>query len=206
MDGKIQELLKQANSSENGDTSVNFAKRTFKTELECSEYFKATKTRLLQIEEWDRNSTPSSYMLFDGSGSEIRGRLISVGDFIRIDLHGSGKYDWVEVISIYDTPEEFIITVKPAHDPTADNPDKAVTSHFFVATARNNFCLQKVGHTVTIYVIGVGEKQNTESTSGVIESVRNAATANLGYYLGIQKATWTEFCSNFLSDVLGSND
>ena len=198
MGAKIQDLLEQANSSAEGDTSVSFAKRSFISEIECSNFFDKVKQRLLIIDEWDRNSSPSSDKLYDSTGREIGGEPIAVGNFIRITLHGSGKHDWVEVESIYEAPPEFIITVKPSYDPTANSQDKTVISHFFVSEARNNFCLQNDGKTLSMYVIGLGEKQNTESTGGVIETIRNAATANLGYYLGIQKATWTEFCSNFL--------
>jgi hypothetical protein len=58
--------------------------------------------------------------------------------------------------------------------------------------------VQLDGHVVSIYVIGINERQNVSETGGVVESVRNAATANLGYYLGIQKGVWNEFCANFL--------
>ena len=202
MGAKVQDLLKQANTSPEGDTSVNFAKRSFGSEAECTNFFAQSKQRLLTISEWDKNSSPSSYKLYDNGGRQI-GESIAVGDFFRITLHGSGKYDWVEVESIYETPLEFIITVKPSFDPTADPQDKGVISHFFVPEARNNFYLQNDGKMLSMYVIGIGEKQNTENTSGAIETIRNAATAtaNLGYYLGIQKTTWTEFCSNFLKNA-----
>lgn len=200
MGSKVQDLLEQANSSAEGDTSVNFAKRSFNSETECTNFFAQTRQRLLIIDEWNNHSSPSSYGLYDNTGMNIGSETISVGKFIRITLHGSGKYDWVEVESIYDTTAEFIITVKPSHDPTANPQDKTVISHFFVPEARNNFCLQNDGKTVSMYVRGIGEKQDTENTDGVIETIRNAATANLGCYLGIQKATWTEFCSNFLKN------
>jgi len=198
MGTKIQELLKQARSSTEGDTSANFAKRIFSSGAECSDFFRETKNRLLLTEEWNKNSTSSSYKLFDNNGNEIDGEPISVGSFIRITLHGSGKHDWVEVVSIYEPPAEFVITVKPTFDPIEDPPNKTVISHFFIPEARNNFCLQKNARVLTFYVIGIGEKQNTARTVGIVEMIRNSATANLGYYLGIQKAAWTEFCTNFL--------
>ena len=37
-----------------------------------------------------------------------------------------------------------------------------------------------------------------KESSNPIEAARNIATANLGYYLGIQKAMWKDFCKNFL--------
>jgi hypothetical protein len=51
-----------------------------------------------------------------------------------------------------------------------------------------------------MYVIGLNEITNTEKTGGLLESARNLATANLGHYLGVQKAAWTKFCENFLNN------
>ena len=53
-------------------------------------------------------------------------------------------------------------------------------------------------NTVGFYVIGLREKQNTDRSGGIVESARNVAAANLGYYLGIQKSVWKEFCTNML--------
>jgi hypothetical protein len=44
----------------------------------------------------------------------------------------------------------------------------------------------------------LNEKTNIEETSGVLETIRNYATANLGCLLGIQKTQWETFCKNFL--------
>jgi len=53
-----------------------------------------------------------------------------------------------------------------------------------------------------LYVIGLDENQNVSFTDSLIESARNAAVANIGYYSGLQKSVRKEFCSNFLkSDV-----
>lgn len=199
MAGKIENLLEQANSSIEGDTSVNFAKRNFAGEDEARSFFSAVKSRLLDLANWSENSSPSEYALFDEHGTEITGEQIDVGKFIRITVRGSGKYDWVRVTNIHETPNEFVITVKPSYDPTADPVDPTVISHFFGIEAINNFCIQLDGKTLALYVIGIGEKQNTANTGGALETARNVATANLGYYLGLQKAMWTEFCNNFLN-------
>lgn len=194
----IEGLLEKANSSTEGDTSVNGAKRAFLDETECAASFETTKSRLKDVEEWSNNSSPSEYDLFDASGSRSNGQPISVGQFIRIGLYGSGKYDWVRVVSVTDEPAEFIITVKPSYDPTEKPPKMDLTSHFFAPDATNNFCVQREGKTVAFYVIGLNEHQNTEFTDSLIESARNAAVANVGYYSGLQKSVWKEFCSNFL--------
>jgi|SRR5687767_5855866 len=194
----IEGLLKAANSSPDDDTSVNFAKRKFLDEAECVAFFKTTRSGLFDIDEWKKNSSASDYDLFEESGERSDDGAIGVGRFIRIRLYGGGKYDWVRVVSIVDEPQEVILSVKPTHDPTQRPVDMESISHFFGPQATNNFCLQRDDKTVTFYVIGIGEKQNTQFTDGLIESARNAAVANIGYYSGLQKTIWKEFSSNFL--------
>jgi hypothetical protein len=208
MGSQIEELLKSANSTEEPVNSVNSARRSFQNEVESRAFFEEVCSGLLDINEWRRNSTPSSYALFDESGADVSGRTIREGDFIRISIRGSGKYDWVRVLRINKTDDEMVITVQPTYDPTADPPDPNVVSHFFHPDARNNFCVQREGKVVNFYVIGLNERQNVSDTGGVVESVRNSATANLGYYLGLQKGVWTEFCKNFLraGDEKGTSD
>jgi hypothetical protein len=201
----IESLLKAANSSTENDTSVNGAKRSFLTDVEAREFFDATRRRMVRIEEWRKASTVTSYDLFDASGRDANSEPISAGKFIRINLYGSGKYDWVSVEKIFDEPGEFVIKVRPDHDPT-DPDDRDSTSHFFGPEARNNFCLQLIDRTVAFYVIGLDEKQNTRFTDSLIESARNAAIANVGYYSGLQKTVWKEFCTKMLEiDEEGSD-
>jgi hypothetical protein len=113
------------------------------------------------------------------------------------------KYDWVRVIDIYEEADEFIISVKPTYDPTAETIDKNVISHFFTDESTNNFCLLRKSDTIWFYVIGLGEKQNTSETKNALETVRNVAV-NLGSYLGIQKSEWEKFCRHFLEDAVKS--
>jgi hypothetical protein len=91
-----------------------------------------------------------------------------------------------------------VLTVKPSFDPTEKAADKESTSHFFTNEATNNFCLQRDEKSILFYVIGLHEKTNLGETENALETARNAAVANLGYYLGIQKAEWKTFCRNFL--------
>jgi hypothetical protein len=206
MSDKIQNLLEQANHSEAEDSSVNLAKRTFLTETEAKDFFSQMKGKLLNLRRWDENSTPSNYELFDENGNVLEDKTISIGKFIRIMVYGAGKYDWVKVVDIFDASDEFVITVQPTYDPTANPPDKTVTSHFFKNEATNNFSLQRDDTSVALYVIGLNEKANVKESGNPIEAARNLAAANLGYYLGMQKAMWTEFCKNFLEIGEGEED
>lgn len=196
--GTIEKLLEAAKSSAETDTSINLAKRQFVEEDGAIDFFKATRGRLFRIDEWKKNSSVTDYDLFDQSGGQINGDPIAVGRFIRIALYGSGKYDWVRVSSITDEPNELVITVKPSFDPTLTPRDPSSISHFFSPEATNNFCLQLNEKVVAFYVIGLNEHQNTSFTDGLIEAARNAAVANVGYYSGLQKDVWKEFCSNVL--------
>jgi hypothetical protein len=190
-------LLESANSSNEKDTTVNSAKRRFPSEDYAREFYRSVHSNLFRISEWRKNSTATTYDLFDESGLPSPSDEISTGKFIRIELHGSGKYDWVRVQRVTDEHDEVVLTVKPSHDPT--DPDRSNSiSHFFGPEAENNFCVQLNEKSVAFYVIGLNEKQNTKFTGGFVESARNAAVANVGYYSGLQKAVWKDFATNFL--------
>jgi hypothetical protein len=195
---RIERLLAAANSSPDGDTSINIAKRTFLHDDDCASFFQATRSKLFDISEWNKNSSASEYKLFEESGREAPSTSITTGRFIRIRLYASGKYDWVRVTAIYDEPDEVVLMVKPAFDPTAEPVDRSTTSHFFGPEAENNFCVQREKKTVAFYIIGLNETQNIAYTDSIIESARNAAVANVGYYSGLQKAVWKQFCTKIL--------
>lgn len=195
---EIEGLLEAANSATGQDTSVSSAKRLFPSENEALEFYRSVRGSLFRISEWIKNSTATTYDLFDESGLPSPSDEISVGKFIRIELRGSGKYDWVRVQRVVDEPDEVVLTVKPSRDPT--DPDRSDSiSHFFGPEAENNFCVQLNEMSVAFYVIGLNEKQNTKFTDGIVESTRNIAIANVGYYSGLQNAVWKDFATNFLS-------
>jgi hypothetical protein len=199
MADKIKELIEEARASEN-DSSIIYDERLFETEQECSRFFEVVKNRMFDIRQWDRRSTPSAYALFDENGTQIDDQPLDVGRFIRISIYGSGKPDWVRVINIHQVPNEIVITVQPTFDPTEKPQNEAVISHFFLPVARNNFGVKREIRTLTFFVIGLNEKQNTQFTDGLLETIRNVAAANLGSYLGMQKGYWQEICTNMLSD------
>lgn len=198
---KTDDLLKRAEEIE-GKSSISSADKIFENETNATSVFSDLKTKILDINEWNDHALMSTYTLFDEEGREIN--RIDVGDFIRISLKMSGKYDWVRVIDIYDSPDEIIITVKPTFDPTDENSGPKVTSHFFTDEATNNFCLIRKGEKVAFYVIGLNEISNTSETTGTLETIRNAAV-NVATYLGIQKSEWEKFCHHFMADAANEN-
>jgi len=201
MNSKIQNLLEQAVAQAESSTaevsSVTNATRNCSSETEAKNVFQRLIQKLFNIEQWNAESNFSSFALFDENGFTKMEKITAVGDFIRITLPGSGKDDWVKIVEIYDAADEIVLTVQPSPNPT-DKEDNSTTSHFFTNDSTNNFCLKKNGIKLNFYVIGLGEKSNSEDTSGIVETVRNFATANIGHYLGIQKAQWQNFCDNFV--------
>jgi len=200
MQFKTNEILRDAESLPSDEWSVNSAEREFADADVASTYFSDLRRRLIDIKQWNLNSDSAEYKLYNKDGTVASSGRIRPGLFLRIDLPGSGKSDWVVIENLAISPNEIVITVKPTYDPTEQPPDTGKISHFLSASARNNFCALRDGQFVKVYVIGLHETSNTGHTSGIIETVRNAAVANLGYYLGIQKAVWTSFCNRFLSE------
>lgn len=201
MNFKTDELLNQANLDEN-HSSFSSAEKTFSGEAEAAQIFSVLKAKLLNINEWNAHSLLSTFGLYDENGQRLQTEKLSVGIFMQIALKGTVKYDWVRVIDIYEAAaDEFIITVKPTFDPTADEIDKSVVSHFFTDESTNNFCLLRRADTVALYVIGLNEKLNTRETKNALEAARNVAV-NLGSYLGVQRGEWEKFCHHLLEDVV----
>ncbi len=196
---KTDELLTRAKAN-SGESSVSSADKDFENEAIAREVFLSLKTKILQISEWNAHALMSSYELFDERGNVVSDGEIAVGLFIRIKIAASGKFDWIRVLNFYETADEFIITVKPAFDPTVEKRDEKTISHFFTDESTNNFCFYRKAGTVAFYVIGLQEKRNTNETSGVLETVRNLAV-NLATYIGTQKSEWEKFCHHFLEDA-----
>lgn len=206
MNNKIQALLQQAEQQarnpETGESSKASADRAFSDASKAENLFNQLKQKLFRIRKWNSESFLTSFELFDANGNFSERDIAANGDFIRLSLKGSGKYDWVKIIAIHETADEAVITVKPSYNPTENQPDKSATSHFFTAESTNNFCLGRNRETVSFYVIGLSEKTNTNETESLIEKARNLAVSNIGSYSGIQTGEWKIFCENFL----GSED
>jgi hypothetical protein len=206
---RIQNLLdraeKQKESSTSEQSSIACAERRFDDQQAAESHFAGLREKLRRIKRWNHDSLLTSFALHDEKGNESGERAAEVGDFICIFLHGSGKNDWVKITALDDAPNETILTVRPSFNPTEEKKNENVVSHFFTDAATNNFCLQRENEIVRFYVIGLNEISNTVDTKNVLETVRNAATANIGSYLGIQNAQWQTFCDNFLETEWQTN-
>lgn len=205
MNDKIEKLLNEAqmqaaDSSSDSKSSVAAAERDFADDNEAVKHFARLKEKLVRIEHWNAHSALTAFALFDETGGARGGGAAQVGDFIRLTMTGSGKHDWVKILEIDDAPtDRMILSVQPSYDPTAaTDASRKATSHFFTDESTNNFCLQRKDSKIIFHVVGLNEKTNTSDTNNLLETVRNAATANLGHYLGIQEGEWKTFCENFL--------
>lgn len=193
---KIEDLLKSANSMEK--SSVSVAERQFSGITAAGKAFSHYKSEILDVKSWNESSTITGFSLYDENGLEITDQPIRKSLLLRLAMPGSGKYDWVKISEISDFSDDFILTVRPTHDPTDKDADRAKTSHFFAEISSNNFCLMRRENIVKFYIIGLNETQNTSDTKNSLETIRNFVTANVGFYLNIQKSQWDSFCRNFL--------
>lgn len=196
MEKKIRNLIERAQVLKD-ESSFSSAEKDLETEAEAGAVFDALKIKLRNIDEWNDHGMLSTYALFDENGTALQDKVIAAGTFMRIHLKGSGKYDWVRVIDFFEHEGEFVMTVKPTFDPTAENVDRSVVSHFFTDESTNNFCVRKKSRTVSLYVIGLDEKLNTTETGGALQTARNVAV-NFGSYLGIQNSEWEKFAAGML--------
>lgn len=192
----IENLLELAKSDQN-HSSVSKSEKIFLDEPEAQRAFAEYKKHLVDLSCWNEAGNLSSYQLFDQNGEIIANGKIAQDLLIRISLKGTGKYDWVKVVEIADESNEMILTVQPTFDPS--KKEAKTVSHFFTAEARNNFCLHLDGRKISFYIIGLNEKQNLTQTSDFVEAIRNWVAANVGTYLGLQKAEWTTFAENFIT-------
>lgn len=195
----LAEAARQTDQAASESSSVVRASRVFPTREEAAEAFARLRGALSRVSDWNAYSDISSFCLFDETARAPMKKAATVGDFVRVSLPGSAKDDWVRIARIDQSPDEMILTIQPSHDPT-DEENKNAISHFFTHDSTNNFCLRQNAARIDFYVIGLNQKTNTEETDGVLETIRNYATANLGSFLGVQKKQWETFAENFLKE------
>ena len=203
---ETERLIEERKTQPDDESSLNCEVCEFEDVEAARTAFEAVKKRLRDVNEWNSRAGLSSYELFDATGASLNSHTLQEGQFVKIALTGAGKSDWVRIKKVHETDNELVITVKPTYDPTDSPQQTGETSHFFTAEATNNFCAFCDGQKVAVYVIGLNEKLNSGHTSGIIETARNALVANLGHYLGVQKAEWNKFCDAMLDGLGGKSE
>lgn len=133
-------------------------------------FYSIAQQRLLDIKNWANiTDIPSARFQLVDSQNNMLNRPVEVGDFIRIDIPGPGLpssngYDWVRVEDIKsnstDEYQRTALTLRPASDPTNDNPD---TAHFFKASATSTILVEQRSNSVSAHYAGRNEIVNDEN-------------------------------------------
>lgn len=194
-------IPKQKEGSKTGATAT--AELTDKKE--ATELFKVAKSRLLDINTWDKlcGVASATFELTDKAGNKISGTP-EVGNLIRIDLPGPGTisgegYDWVRIEAIEDNSdseaeeEAFAFRVRPVKNPVSDDDAPA---HFYTDDATSSFIIERRGTIITASEKGRNEKPNTD-TAKIVDKVRNAVVAT-GAKNGLAYPQWKTLMEGLL--------
>ncbi len=173
---------------------------------EARQLFKVVKSRLLDVNNWDKlcGAASAEFTLTDADGKKVEGKP-EVGLFFKIDVPGPGSrtgggFDWVKVEAIEENNEvnddrEFIIIrVRPSDNPTTTDKDVA---HFFSDKATSNFLILREKNTVTAAVLGRNEVANTDQSTGLLDKLRNAVVG-ISAALGISNPQWKSLVNGLL--------
>lgn len=161
----------------------------FASAEEARRLYEIAQDRLLHVQRWaEITEIPSAtFTLMDGGQQELSSAA-AVGDFIRIDIPGPGLpssqgYDWVRVEDVTrDSTDDYqrtALTLRPAPDPTNNNPD---TAHFFTQLATSTLLVEQRSNSVSAHYAGRNEVVNTEN-QGLADNLRNfmvGLTAKIG--------------------------
>jgi len=182
------------------------AKEEAATPEEAKKLFEAAKSRLLNINNWNKicGKASSTFTLTDENGNETNGPP-KVGYHFKIDIPvpatktGDG-HDWVriEAIEEKETPEEdrefIMIRVRPSGNPLNEDSDVA---HFFSDKATSNFVVFREKNVVTAAVLGRNEMANTNSSTGIFDTLRNAIVGT-GAVAGFANPQWKSLVNSLL--------
>ena len=173
---------------------------------EARQLFEVVKSRLLDVNNWDKlcGAASAEFTLTDADGKKVEGKP-KVGLFFKIDVPGPGSrtgdgFDWVKVEAIEENQEvkedrEFIlIRVRPSDNPTTTDKDVA---HFFSDKATSNFLVLREKNTVTAAVLGRNEVANTDQSTGLLDKLRNAVVG-ISAALGISNPQWKSLVNGLL--------
>lgn len=178
-----------------------------KTVEEAKQLFEIAKSRLLNVNNWDKicGKASADFKLTDEKGQEVEG-VPKVGYHFKIDIPGPGGatgkgFDWVRVEAIEENEnknedEEFLIMrVRPSDNPLIPNDDVA---HFFSDKATSNFLVFREKNVVSAAVLGRNEIANTNKTSSFIDKLRNAVVGT-GALGGLSNPQWKSLVNGVLN-------
>lgn len=177
-----------------------------KTREEAKQLFEKAKSRLLDVNDWDKIAGKASavFRLTDENGKEIEGAP-KVGNYFKIDIPGPGAktgkgHDWVRVEAIEerkdsDEDREFLVMrVRPSDNPEIASKEVA---HFFSDKATSNFLVLREKNEVTAAVLGRNEVANTDKTTSLLDKLRNAIVGS-GAIGGLSYPQWKNLVNGVL--------
>jgi hypothetical protein len=180
-------------------------KENLKSIEEAKELFTVARTRLLDVNQWDKicGKLSAVFKLTDNKGNEIQGNP-EVGNYFKIDIPGPGTasghgYDWVRVEAIEEKQDEqnneesILIRVRPADNPSTNDNNIA---HFFSDKATSNFVVSRKENSVTAAVYGRNEVPNT-STNKPLDKTRNAIVGSTAV-AGLSNPQWKSLANGVL--------
>lgn len=142
--------------------------------------FEILKDRFFSINRWKEfcGDWSADFKLFDASGTYVD-RMPKQGDFIRIDIPGSGDFaakgfDWVEIVKIDDNPyqenaDRYLMICRPCGIPNSKNSHIA---HFFSRKSSSSFLIKRNKNFLKVGVYGRNEIPNFSKTD-FLGKIRN---------------------------------
>jgi len=190
-----------------GRTGATYRKEAA-TRHEAINLYREAKTRLLNIDEWDKLSGKASarFKLCDEKGNPLIKVDPQVGHLIRIALPAppnaqTSGFDWVRIEefvnekNLIKDEEVFGFRVRPVPDPHSN--DQKASAHFFTEDATSTFLV--VRHTNEVFGLerGRNEKPNTEGVH-LFGKIRNAVIA-LAATLGLSTPQWKSLVTGIIN-------
>lgn len=197
----IEELLP---AQEKGGFTETSASVVADNEEHARYIFETACERLLDVNNWTDHCTPLStvFQLSDETGESLQGRATE-GDFIQIDLPGSGTregrdYDWVRIekIALYSatTHPVFLLQVRPTYNP--QQKDVTRIDHFLEESATSTFTVEMEGNKVTATIFGRNEVPNSTAPVST-DKLRNKVVGSIGA-AGLSKMQWKSLVHGLL--------
>jgi hypothetical protein len=154
----------------------------------AKDIYERAKERLLSVNEWEKICGPHSakFQLMDGFEKPLFSKAV-VGNYMKIDLPGTTKSDWVviEEIVANDSPSGnsnyIMMRVRPIEN-----------AHFYESTATSSFIVERIGTRITAGVYGRNEVPNVKENK-----LRNLLIS-IGTFLGFQKPQWKSLVTGLL--------
>lgn len=173
---------------------------------EAAQHFAVAKERLLNVKKWHETAgiVSADFQIVDANGNEYD-RLISKGDFMRVDIPGPGSkegdgYDWVTVEELKEYNEGDVqsigFRVRPVSNPQTD---KDVIAHFYDAGSTSTFIVTREGNKLTASIIDSNIKSNDEATN-LTDKIRNTAVG-MSAIASFSKIQWQQLANGLVKVV-----